>query len=215
MLQSPIGWVGGKRLLRPKILKLFPEHTTYIEVFCGAAWVLFGKEASVSKAEVLNDRHGDLTNFFRCVREKPLELLEKLRFRLASQEDFRRDKQGLVGQAFQPVILTEVQRAARFFWLLRQAFGDRTVKPSFGYRLSDRAPILSDYIKDIIERAHERLAATLKHLKGKFLLSYNDHAEIRKLYKWAEIEQVTTRYSLARKVEARKRVNELLIRNYA
>jgi DNA adenine methylase len=62
---------------------------------------------------------------------------------------------------------------------------------------------------------HERLAQTLRSIKGKFLLSYNDRQAIRRLYSWATIEQVSTRYSVARKAGARQqRVTELLIRNY-
>ena len=44
-MNSFIPWVGGKRLLRKQILELFPkkeERKRYVEVFGGAAWVLFG-----------------------------------------------------------------------------------------------------------------------------------------------------------------------------
>ena len=44
-MNSFIGWIGGKRLLRKEILGRFPEDIgRYIEVFGGAGWVLFAKE---------------------------------------------------------------------------------------------------------------------------------------------------------------------------
>ena len=58
MLHSPLRWVGGKYRLREQILKRFPPHTCYVEVFCGAGWVLFGKESETSRIEVINDLAG-------------------------------------------------------------------------------------------------------------------------------------------------------------
>lgn len=257
MIKSPIGWVGGKSRLRAEILKRIPDHTTYVEPFCGAAWVLFGKKPSA--VEIINDIDGELTNFWRCVRERPLELLEKLRFRLACKPDFQRERDLSQG--------SEIERAARFYWLLKSSFGSRRTRPSFGFhgakdrqrrpgldvkqiqqvltqaheRLQDVYVFTEDF-EELIKRSdstdtffyvdppywgcekayvqpfatedHERLAATLKPLKGRFLLSYGDHASIRALYNWAEIEEVSTRYSISKTAEGRARRTELLIRNY-
>ena len=44
-MNSFISWVGGKRLLRKKIIEQFPEeYGRYIEVFGGDGWVFLGKE---------------------------------------------------------------------------------------------------------------------------------------------------------------------------
>lgn len=258
-MHSPIGWVGGKKRLRNEILRRFPEHTTYVEVFAGAGWVLFGKDPATSKAEAINDLHGELTNFYRCVREKPLELMERLKFRMISAEDFAREKDlksgGNKGR-------TETERAAAFFWLLKLSFGAKG--STFGYSVKDVSSFKPELIQDIIQRTHERLkrvyvfnedfqkliirldraetffycdppyygcekdyeerfteqdhqrlADTLKAIKGKFLLSYNDHELVRQLYAWATIDSVTTRYSIAKQTNARERVTELLISNYS
>ena len=46
-MDSFIAWVGGKKLLRKEIVNRFPEKfNRYVEVFGGAAWVLFYKEVS-------------------------------------------------------------------------------------------------------------------------------------------------------------------------
>lgn len=49
-MNSFITWIGGKKLLRKKILEQFPEEGTYnryIEVFGVAAWVLFSRDKIV------------------------------------------------------------------------------------------------------------------------------------------------------------------------
>ncbi|MEW6351617.1 MAG: DNA adenine methylase [Thermodesulfobacteriota bacterium] len=149
MQDSPVGWIGGKKLLRSEILKRFPVHTAYVEVFAGAAWLLFAKERSASKAEIVNDLNGDLANFYRCVREQPLELIEKLKWRLISQADFARERELSCG--------SEIERAARFFWRLKVAFGSRGRRASFGYHLTDLPRFRPERVWEVITRAHDRL----------------------------------------------------------
>ena len=97
MLASPIGWMGGKSRLRKTILEKIPEHVCWVELFCGAAWITFGKDKQISKTEVVNDTNGELSNFFRCVRDKYLELVAKIEFRVASKQDFEMIKQSWGG----------------------------------------------------------------------------------------------------------------------
>lgn len=44
---------------------------------------------------------------------------------------------------------------------------------------------------------HERLALALKNTNHKWLLSYDDCSEIRKLYDWAKIETLSIKYSIS------------------
>ena len=69
-MNSYIGWIGGKRLLRKEVLARFPKAgvTRYIEVFGGAGWVIFGKEKVPSQMEVFNDLDGELINLYRCIK---------------------------------------------------------------------------------------------------------------------------------------------------
>ena len=64
-MNSPIGWIGGKRALRKEIIELFPQEGVgrYIEVFFGAGWVFFGREKPPGQLEVINDRDGQIVNF--------------------------------------------------------------------------------------------------------------------------------------------------------
>ena len=112
-------WVGGKKQLRGEIVKRFPmNYKRYIEVFGGGGWVLFYKRRG-KDFEVFNDINGLLVNLYRCVRENPDELIEKLRYVLNSREDFEYVKKLLKREINAP----PVQRAAWYYQILRQSYG--------------------------------------------------------------------------------------------
>jgi len=65
-------YYGGKSRLIPYLLKILPAHRIYVEVFGGAANLLFAKPRS--EIEVYNDIWKELVVFFRMLRDKPREL---------------------------------------------------------------------------------------------------------------------------------------------
>ncbi|MCC7449848.1 MAG: DNA adenine methylase [Anaerolineae bacterium] len=129
MLNSPIKWVGGKSRMRKTIIDLLPPHTCYVEVFGGAAWVLFGKPPS--DVEIFNDIDQELINFFRVVREKPEELVASFDFELVARAEFER----LV--SLNPHELSEVQRAHRFYYLIMAGWGGELNYPRFQTSITD------------------------------------------------------------------------------
>lgn len=107
-------------MLRKKILEEFPEPGTfsrYIEVFGGAGWVLFASDRN-AKMEVYNDVNGNLVNLFRCTKYHPEALQKELEFVLLSREQFFNAKSQVEMQG-----LTDIQRAARFYVLIKESFG--------------------------------------------------------------------------------------------
>lgn len=128
IVNSFISWIGGKKLLRRQILEQFPEPGTfdrYIEVFGGAAWLLFAKEQH-AKMEVYNDVNGQLVNLFRVVKYHPEALQKELDWLLMSREQFFNAIQQVGG-------LTDIQRAARFFIRLNAVLGPTAVLLPFGH----------------------------------------------------------------------------------
>lgn len=70
------------------------------------------------------------------------------------------------------------------------------------------------YAVDFGWNDHVRLRDTLKSIKGKFLLSYNDCPEIRELYEDFSVLDFSRAHSMAQRYEAGKAFKELLIGNY-
>lgn len=121
-INSFMAWVGGKKALRDEILARFPRnYKRYIEVFGGAGWVLFHKPPG-NDFEVFNDFNGNLVNLYRCVREQPEALRNKLRYMLNSRLDFEYMKGMLHSQA----VLPDVRRAAYYYALIRYSYAAGT-----------------------------------------------------------------------------------------
>ena len=148
-MNSFIKWVGGKRLLRKQILKEFPQETAcYVEVFGGAAWIFFAKEKH-AEVEVYNDVNHNLVNLFRCVKYHADALYEELRWVLVSREQFEQAKEDVNNPN-----LTDIQRAARFFILVKCSFGAK-MQDFSGKRVS-----LSNTLEDLA-LFKERLKSTV------------------------------------------------------
>jgi DNA adenine methylase len=122
---GPLSYVGGKRRLAPRIVSLLPGHVTYVEPFCGGAQVFFHK--APSRVEVLNDVDREIVNFLRVCQHHPDELIRILKFMAPSRTLFAQFAEQ------NPSGLTDVQRAARFFYLQKNAFGGQTVRQHFHY----------------------------------------------------------------------------------
>ena len=142
-----MSWIGGKKSLRELIVSLFPlYYERYIEVFGGGGWVLFHKPPG-NDFEVYNDFNGLLTNLYRCVREKPNELIDALYFVLNSREDFDIVKEALARDSPE----SDVIRASYFYQLIRYSYASGLT--SFGSQPHD---MWSNF--PLIEQAHRRLS---------------------------------------------------------
>lgn len=124
-MNSPLAYIGGKSKLCKIICGMIPDHKTYIECFAGAAWVFFAKDES--KYEVINDKDGDLISFYRVVQNHLEEFLKQFKWLLNSREmwgDFKRQQEA--GG------LTDIQRAARYYYVQRMTFGGKVKGRTFG-----------------------------------------------------------------------------------
>lgn len=69
-----------------------------------------------------------------------------------------------------------------------------------------------DYGRDVFSQADfETLAAILRGIKGRFIMSLNDHPGVRATFDGFGIEAVETTYSLAKAPKAKGRVGEVII----
>ncbi len=163
-MDSFISWVGGKRLLRKKILEQFPpDYDRYIEVFGGAGWVLFAEERKV-RMEIYNDMDGRLVNLFRCVKHHPDALQQELEWTFTSRELFSDARQDIRG-------LTDIQRAARFYILIKGSFG--TDLHSFGARKRDMEKAIQ-YLKTV---SHRLRSVVIEHMDFEHLIKVYDRPD--------------------------------------
>lgn len=146
-MQSFIGWVGGKRQLSKEIISYFPVTGVgrYIEVFGGAGWVLFAKEQVPGEMEVFNDLNGDLVNLFRCVKYHCEPLQVELDWLLHSREQFF----DYISQ-LNTLGLTDLQRAARYLYVIKHSFGSR--QDTFATSVKN-----TDGVQQFLPKVQERL----------------------------------------------------------
>ena len=117
-MNSFMSWIGGKKALREEIVARFPlNYSRYIEVFGGGGWILFHK-APGRDFEVYNDFNPNLVNLYRCVRDHPDELQEKLTYVLNSRTDFDHVRKLMHSKTTIP----DIQRAAYFYQLIRYSY---------------------------------------------------------------------------------------------
>jgi DNA adenine methylase len=147
---GPLSYIGGKRTLAKRILGILPKHTTYVEAFAGGAQVFFHKEPS--KVEVLNDLDGEIVNFFRVCQQHHEELIRYLRYVLVSRKWFELLK------VTDPASLTDVQRAARYLYLLKGSFASLVVRPNYHWHVVQPPGFNVERLPQLIENAHKRLA---------------------------------------------------------
>jgi DNA adenine methylase len=248
-------YVGGKRNLAKRIVSRIEAipHECYAEPFVGMGGV-FLRRNLVPKAEVVNDASRDVANFFRILQRHYPQFMDALRFQITSRVAFERLCKT------DPDTLTDLERAARFLYVQRSAFGGKVAGRSFGvdtrarFNLNTLGSRLEDlherlagvviecldfeeflrrydkpttlfyldppyhgsegyYGKDMFSREDfARLAKALAGIKGRFLLSINDHPEIRATFKGFSLEEVETTYTVRGQGSATA-AKELLVSN--
>ena len=152
-----VPWIGGKRRLAKHILPLFPAHTCYVEPFSGAAALYFLKIPS--KTEVINDINGELVNLYRVVKHHLEEFVRQFKWALVSRQIYK------WLQDTPEETLTDIQRAARFYYLQKQAFGGKVADHTFGTSTTSAPRFNLLRIEEELSMAHLRLSRTLiEHL---------------------------------------------------
>jgi DNA adenine methylase len=230
-----IPWLGGKRRLADLLINRFPPHTCYVEVFAGGAALYFLRHPA--EVEVINDVNGELVNLYRVVKHHLEEFVRQFKYALSSRQIFKWT------QDTPPEALTDVQRAARFFYLQQLAFGGRVEGQTWG-TATTAPPINLLRIEENLSAAHLRLAsayiehldwatcmdrydrphtlfyldppywqtegygvpfpweqydlmaAKLRQIKGKAIVSLNDHPDIRRCFEGFGMESLSIDYTV-------------------
>jgi DNA adenine methylase len=149
-MRGPLAYIGGKNALANQIIAIFPKHDTYLETFLGGGQVFFRKPPS--KTEILNDLDGEMVNFFRVCQLHYEELIRYLRFMLVSRKWFD------LLLATDPSTLTDIQRAARQFYLQKNSYAGLVRNPVIRCSRAHPPGFNPERIPALIEETHQRLA---------------------------------------------------------
>lgn len=235
MAQPIIPWIGGKRRLVDTLMARLPRHECYVELFAGGAALFFMRHPA--DVEVLNDVNGDVINLYRVVQHHLEEFVRQFKWALSSREVFK------WVQDTPPETLTDIRRAARFYYLQHNAFGGRVEGQSFG-TATTAPPVNLLRIEESLSAAHLRLAHAyierldwadclsrydrphtlfyadppywqtegygvpfewgqyerpadlMAGLKGKLILSLNDHPDVRRCFGRYQMEELEIDYTV-------------------
>ncbi|MBN2401006.1 MAG: DNA adenine methylase [Spirochaetes bacterium] len=149
-MNSPLAYIGGKSKLSEKIIDLIPRHKTYCEVFAGGLWVFFRKDPSMF--EVVNDLDNHLIKFYRVLQNHLEEFLKQYKWVLASREWWADWNEQLEGRG-----LTDIQYAARYYYVQRLCFAGRVKGRTFGTAPESLPRINLLRIEDELSEVHLRL----------------------------------------------------------
>lgn len=147
---------GGKRNLARRIIERIDAipHRCYAEPFVGMGGIFFRRPAAAA-LEVINDRSRDVATFFRVLQRHYLPFVEMMRWQLTTRVEFER----LV--ATDPDTLTDLERAARFYYLQRLCFGGKPRSRTFGVVTEGGARFDITRLVPELEEIHARLAGVV------------------------------------------------------
>lgn len=154
--QPPAAYIGGKRRLAAELCRSIEAtpHRTYAEPFVGMGGVFF-RRTRQPPAEVINDRNGEVANLFRILQRHYPQFMDTLRFQISGRREFERLK------ASDPTTLTDLERAGRFLYLQRTAFGGKVAGQTFGVDPRSGGGFNLNRLVPVLEAVHERLAGVV------------------------------------------------------
>lgn len=239
--QLSLGYPGGKSKCAYKIISKFPEHRIYVEPFAGAAHVFFKKPKA--EVNVLNDKNRELIGFFKRIAGKKIcckindsrQRFEAVRGKhgksvcdyiflnrvsygsariFANNATYANRKKKMNGQICVDGTKLKGVRLLNqdFRQVIRKFDSPRTlfyVDPPY-VKANEKSCL---YGNGNCQVTPHMVAKAVKGIKGKAIISYDDHPEVRQAFKGCKMEKLKFSYSFARDKDKRTkgRKKELLI----
>ena len=145
-------YIGGKRNLAKRLIERIGAipHRLYAEPFVGMGGV-FLRRTTRPPVEVINDISVDVATLFRILQRHYQAFLDMIRWQLSSRAEFERLVQ------VDPATLTDLERAARFLYLQRLAFGGIVDGRTFGVTRTAPSRFDLNKLAPMLEEVHDRL----------------------------------------------------------
>lgn len=125
-MKTPITYYGGKQNMIKHLSELIPTHKIYCEPFFGGGALFFAKPKS--EVEIINDKNGEVINFFKVAKTNFAELQKEIQGTLHSREHYK--KAMVVYQ--HPDLFSDVKRAWALWVLTNQGFASMIGSWGFG-----------------------------------------------------------------------------------
>ena len=152
-MNSILNYPGAKWGMAEMIVSIMPSHRSYLEPFFGSGAVLFNKPKSA--IETVNDIDGDITNFFKVLREQTEKLIREISLTPYSRDVFD-DAHENRGE-------TDFEKAYRFAIRSRMGHGFKTYQKT-GFKIDCYARERS-YCVSVWNDMPNRLAEAAERLK--------------------------------------------------
>jgi site-specific DNA-adenine methylase len=177
---TPFPYPGNKTRLSEWILSVMRDHKLFVAPFAGGGGLLFNK--TPSKNEVINDVNGDITTFFRVLRDRHDELKEYLSL-VPYAEDQYDEWKAEWDRGWRPS--DDVKHAAIFYFLRRASFGadvtgfravanGRKNSSTQFYNSLDRLEDFSERLKGVIIHNRDYVEIIEKYKDNPDVLFYLD-----------------------------------------
>lgn len=124
---------------------------------------------------------------------------------------------GPAPQIFYKGVLSDIKERLRNTYVENKSFEDiikRYDRPHSFFFCDPPYFETAGYGSEFGQNEHLLLRDTLADIKGKFMVTINDHPQVREWYKHFNIEEVKVAYSVSKEQKARKEYGELIITNY-
>ncbi|GAA4221188.1 DNA adenine methylase [Sphingomonas endophytica] len=151
--KPPAPYLGGKRNLARRLCAMIAAtpHRAYIEPCVGMGGV-FLRRPTPAPVEIINDASGDVANLFRVIRRHYEPFVDELRWLIAGRAEFDRQR------GLDPRLLTDIERAVRFLYLQRLAFGGKVAGRTFGVRRDQDSRFNLAQLRAELKALRDRLA---------------------------------------------------------
>lgn len=149
-MKTPITYYGGKQTMLKHLLQLIPAHRIYCEPFFGGGALFFAKPKS--EVEVINDKNGEVINFFKVIKSRFPELQKEIQSTLHSRELY---KNAMVVYEH-PELFPDVKRAWALWTLTNQGFAGMIGSWGFG-KTNSKEKSLANKREDFTNAYAQRL----------------------------------------------------------
>ncbi len=116
---------------------------------------VFLRRSEKPKCEVINDYKREVATLFRILQRHYIFFIEMMRFQITTRAEFERLAKT------NPETLTDLERAARFLYLQRTAFGGNFSGMNFGVATERPARFDITKLTPMLEDLHTRLAGVV------------------------------------------------------